>query len=133
MTELKKCPFCGGEVAIAETSHDSELWMFVTRGHGDNKCKCRIFMESRTYTLDSSESERQKIKKALIEAWNKRYKEDWKWTKNVTALYSDKTTLKQFLHSKIKKNLNFTMQFVDTFLKKTNRLLIQKKQNLVSF
>ena len=63
MTELKRCPFCGGEV-------------FVTRGHGNNKCKCRIFMESRSYTLDSPESEKAKIKANLIEAWNKRYKED---------------------------------------------------------
>lgn len=76
MTELKRCPFCGGEVAIAETSHDSELWMFVTRGRGNNKCKCRIFMESRSYTLDSPESEKAKIKADLIEAWNSRYKED---------------------------------------------------------
>lgn len=76
MEELKRCPFCGGEVAIAEASCDSEIWMFVTRGHGNNKCKCRVFMESRTYTLDFSKSEKAKIKADLIEAWNKRYKED---------------------------------------------------------
>lgn len=76
MEELKRCPFCGGEVAIAEVSYDSELWMSVTRGHGNNKCKCRIFMESKKYTLDSPESEKAKIKADIIEAWNKRYKED---------------------------------------------------------
>ena len=76
MTELKPCPVCGGKVVIAETCCDSKMWMFVTRGRGDNKCKCRIFMESKTYLIDTPESKRQKIKKDLIEAWNKRYKED---------------------------------------------------------
>lgn len=76
MEELKRCQFCGGKVVIAETCRDSKMWMFVTRGRGDNKCKCRIFMESKTYLIDTPESKRQKIKKDLIEAWNKRYKED---------------------------------------------------------
>ncbi len=76
MTELKRCPFCGGEVSIAESGDHLTSWMFITRGNGKNECKCRVFMESKTYDFDSSESEKVKIKADLIEAWNKRYKED---------------------------------------------------------
>ena len=34
MEELKRCPFCGGEVAIAETGTDARKWMFITRANG---------------------------------------------------------------------------------------------------
>lgn len=30
---LKPCPFCGGEVTIAEGGDDLTKWMFVTRGN----------------------------------------------------------------------------------------------------
>ena len=38
MDNLKPCPFCGGEVAIAETGTDAKKWMFISRAHGENKC-----------------------------------------------------------------------------------------------
>lgn len=76
MEELKRCPFCGGEVAIAETGDYLRSWMSITRGNGNNGCKCRVFMESKLYNSNYSEADKEKIKKDLIEAWNKRYKED---------------------------------------------------------
>lgn len=76
MTELKRCPFCGGEVTIAETGTDTKKWMFVSRAHGEGKCTCRVFMESGEYWFDCPEKDKERIKADLIEAWNKRYKED---------------------------------------------------------
>ena len=76
MEELKRCPFCGGEVAIAETGDDMANWMFIAGRNSRNGCKCRVFMESKLYSSDCSEADKEKIKKDLIEAWNKRYKED---------------------------------------------------------
>lgn len=76
MTELKRCPFCGGEVAIAETGNGARKWMFISRARGENKCSCRIFMESEEYWFDCTKKDKEKIRANLIEAWNKRYKED---------------------------------------------------------
>ena len=76
MEELKRCPFCGGKVTIAESGDHLTSWMFVTRGNGKNGCKCRVFMESKPYSFDYSAADKEKVKKDLIEAWNKRYKED---------------------------------------------------------
>ena len=69
--ELKPCPFCGGEVAIALKGNDYVQW-FVTRGFGENKCTCRIFMESDLFTKGDSDSDKNKVKNNLIEAWNRR-------------------------------------------------------------
>ena len=76
MEELKRCPFCGGEVTIAETGDHLTSWMFITRGNGKNGCKCRVFMQSKPYSFGHSVAKKEKIKKDLSEAWNKRYKED---------------------------------------------------------
>ena len=76
MEELKRCPFCGGEVAIAEAGDNLTSWMFITRGNGKNGFKCHVFMESKNYYFNSSEKDKERIKADLIEAWNKRYKED---------------------------------------------------------
>lgn len=72
MDNLKPCPFCGGEVAIAEVGDYLRSWMSITRGNGKNGCECRVFMESKLYNSDYSEADKEKIKKDLIEAWNKR-------------------------------------------------------------
>ena len=76
MEDLKRCPFCGGKVAIAETSDYFTSRMFITRRNGKNWCKCRVFMESKPYSFNCSAADKEKTKKGLIEAWNKRYKED---------------------------------------------------------
>ena len=76
MTELKRCPFCGGKVAIAEGGYRQTRWMYVTIGNKENRCNCYVIMESKTYNYDSSEKDKERIKADLIEAWNKRYKED---------------------------------------------------------
>lgn len=75
MEELKRCPFCGGKVAIAEGSMSMTKWLFITRAQGENKCTCRVFMESEEYRFDCPEEDKKEIKADLIEAWNKRYKE----------------------------------------------------------
>ena len=69
---LKPCPFCGGEVTIAESGCRQTRWMYVTRGNKKNKCNCHVFMESKIYYFDSSEKDKERIKADLIEAWNKR-------------------------------------------------------------
>ena len=70
MEELKRCPFCGGEVAIAETSDCLARWMFIAGRNDRNGCKCRVFMESKPYSFGYSVTKKEKIKKDLIEAWN---------------------------------------------------------------
>ena len=72
MDNLKPCPFCGGEVAIAEAGTDAKKWMFISRAHGKNKCTCRVFMESGVYWFDCPEKDKERIKADLIESWNKR-------------------------------------------------------------
>lgn len=72
MDNLKPCSFCGGEVTIAEVGEYLKSWMSITRGNDKNGCKCRVFMESKLYNSDCSEADKEKIKKDLIEAWNKR-------------------------------------------------------------
>ena len=64
------------QVAIAETSDYFTSRMFITRRNGKNWCKCQVFMESKPYSFNCSVADKEKIKKGLIEAWNKRYKED---------------------------------------------------------
>lgn len=70
MSELLKCPFCGGEVEIALTGNKGEQW-FVTRGLGKNKCTCRVFMESNMFSADDSDI-KAKEKDKLIAKWNTR-------------------------------------------------------------
>ena len=71
MKELKPCPFCGGEVSIALKGNNYVQW-FVTRGFGENKCTCRVFMESDLFTKGDSDSVKNMVKNKLIEAWNRR-------------------------------------------------------------
>ena len=72
-TDLKPCPFCGGEVMIAKKAYGKERCMYITRGISRTKknCKCRVFMESEPYRTDEGVSV-DKIRKDLAEAWNRR-------------------------------------------------------------
>lgn len=72
MAELKLCPFCGGEVAVAKAGDDSLLWWFITRGRGENKCTCRVFMESESFYADDMMKLKQQLKQNLIDRWNRR-------------------------------------------------------------
>lgn len=65
MDNLKPCPFCGGEVTIAEGGYRQTRWMYVTRGNKENRCNCYVIMESKTYDFDSSEMEKAKLKPIL--------------------------------------------------------------------
>ena len=51
-------------------------WLFISHAQGENKCTCRVFMESEEYVFNCPEEDKEEIKADLIEAWNKRYKED---------------------------------------------------------
>ena len=42
--KLKPCPFCGGEVTIAEGGYRQTRWMFVTRGNKENRCNCYVIL-----------------------------------------------------------------------------------------
>ncbi len=79
MSELKPCPFCGGEVSMSLTGRGSLNWVFITRGNSKTKknCKCRLFMESEQYDIVTTHfEERQKIRENLAEAWNRRVGDD---------------------------------------------------------
>ena len=70
---LRPCPFCGGEVSIAEKAYIKGGCMFITRGISGTKknCKCRVFMESEPYLKKDCEA-KDKARNDLVEAWNKR-------------------------------------------------------------
>lgn len=68
--EFKPCPFCGGEVSIALCGDGFDAWWFITRGHGENACKCRLFMESEKFNKDSEMADF--VADDLIAAWNRR-------------------------------------------------------------
>lgn len=70
--ELKPCPFCGGKVIIAEMGNEQYHHYIVTRGIEENKCKCRVFMESGQFCTDDTEEYKSKVKKMLIKSWNRR-------------------------------------------------------------
>lgn len=74
MTKLKPCPFCGGEVSIALCGDGFDAWWFITRGHGENACKCRLFMESEKFNKDSEMADF--VADDLIAAWNRRAGKD---------------------------------------------------------
>ena len=79
MTELKPCPFCGGEVGMSLTGCGMINWVFITRGNSKTKknCKCRLFMESERYDIVAiSFEEKKKIRQDLAEAWNRRAGDD---------------------------------------------------------
>lgn len=69
---LKPCPFCGGKVTITEIRNEECGYYIVTRGLDDNKCTCRMFMESEQFENDDTEEYKTRIKTDLIERWNKR-------------------------------------------------------------
>lgn len=70
--ELKPCPFCGGEVTIALGGDDTYQWYFITRGNEENRCNCRLFMESERFYKDDDEETKTKTKSDLIKRWNRR-------------------------------------------------------------
>lgn len=76
MAELKPCPFCGGSVRIAKAGDNSMLWWFVTRGIGDDKCGCSLFMESDDFPINAPSEEKVQLKHDLIEAWNRRAEDE---------------------------------------------------------
>ena len=72
MAELLPCPFCGGGVSIAKAGDKSRLWWFITRGNGENKCTCRVFMESEEFCVNDTMELKQRLKQDLIDKWNTR-------------------------------------------------------------
>ena len=74
--KLKPCPFCRGEVELAKMGDNGRMWWFITRGRGENKCRCRVFMESEDFCINDTTEFKQKIKEELINAWNRRADND---------------------------------------------------------
>ena len=72
MADLKLCPFCGGAVSIAKAGDNSMLWWFITRGRGENRCQCRLLMESEDFPINTPTEEKLQLRHDLIEAWNRR-------------------------------------------------------------
>ena len=72
MAELKPCPFCGGSVRVAKAGDSCMLWWVITRGKGDDRCRCRLFMESEDFHIKAPVEEKIQLKHDLIEAWNRR-------------------------------------------------------------
>ena len=70
--KLKPCPFCGGEVEIAQMGSSWRMQWFITRGWGKNQCSCRVFMESEDFHRNDTTELKQKIKEKLINDWNRR-------------------------------------------------------------
>ena len=72
MNELKKCPFCGGEVCLeirSEYNTDFDYWAIISTKEDDG-CICNnVFIES--YYFDD-EYEKEDAKQELIKAWNTR-------------------------------------------------------------
>ena len=78
---LRECPFCGGEVSIALCGDGFNAWWIITRGHGENACKCRLFMESeksiavvykRLAKFNKDSEMADFVVDDLIAAWNRR-------------------------------------------------------------
>lgn len=76
MTELKPCPFCGGNVELAKMGENLHCWWVVTRGRGKNKCTCRVFMESEEFWVNDTTELKQSRKQELINSWNRRAEND---------------------------------------------------------
>ena len=73
MDQLKPCPFCGGEVAIALTGCSGIAHWIITRGRKENACRCRVFMESKRFIVELNGSfDGSKEREELIERWNRR-------------------------------------------------------------
>lgn len=70
--KLEPCPFCGGKVTIAEMGNEEYGHYIVTRGIEDDKCACRVFMESGQFEKKDTEEYKEKVKANLIDKWNRR-------------------------------------------------------------
>jgi len=73
---LERFPFCKKVVAIEEMNDGEEngfSWYYVTRGRTkQNRCECRVFMESEKFRTDAPAAEKDKAKADLIAKWNTR-------------------------------------------------------------
>lgn len=70
--ELRECPFCGGEVTVALGGDEERGFYFITRGIKENRCDCRVFMESERFYHDEDKEVKEKAKIDLIKRWNRR-------------------------------------------------------------
>lgn len=66
MTELKPCPFCGGEVSLKDMGY----FLMISRANRSS-CKCGVFLESRAFTRDNLGA-MERAKERLIGKWNTR-------------------------------------------------------------
>lgn len=72
--KLKPCPLCGGEVSVASGSDSGEMYYMITRGTSkENRCTCRLLLESGRFPMYASEERRSSELKCLISKWNSRH------------------------------------------------------------
>ena len=73
---LQRCPFCGKKVTMASMSDGDEHWFYILGGYrGNDRCHCRVFMESDKYRDGATEKEIMAVRAALVEKWNRRVNE----------------------------------------------------------
>lgn len=81
MTELKRCPFCGGK-AVFSINTASSRNLLRGYGFGIQCAKCGTSTPNMDYQIEFKMNDSGEIeivhdgRKDAIEAWNKRYKED---------------------------------------------------------
>lgn len=76
MSEIKplSCPICDKEVSVALMGGEQIQWWSITRGIGKEKdrCTCRFFFESSSFSPDDPQEEKEAKKQRMIERWNTR-------------------------------------------------------------
>ncbi len=73
-TKLLPCPICDKEVSVALMGGEQIQWWSITRGIGKEKdrCTCRFFFESSSFSPDDPQEEKEAKKQRMIERWNSR-------------------------------------------------------------
>lgn len=73
-TKLLPCPICDKEVSVALMGGEQIQWWSITRGIGKEKdrCTCRFFFESLSFSPDDPQEEKEAKKQRMIERWNTR-------------------------------------------------------------
>lgn len=71
-TKLLPCPICDKEVSVALMGGEQIQCWGITRGNGKDRCECRLFFESSSFSPDDPQEEKEAKKQRMIERWNTR-------------------------------------------------------------
>lgn len=69
---MKQCPFCGWNVTIEELGNEEYGNYIVTIGLDEDKCTCRVLIESGQFEKKDATECKEKVKSDLIDKWNRR-------------------------------------------------------------